>query len=291
MRIAAIIGLVLLALPARAATPLCLEVQGEEPGVRKLVEDELLHHPSHHVVTEGCVSQLRVELFTVGGTRYLTVRINQEVPVRFAVKSAKDLEDKLSEAIGQVLQHDPVYLAEDISHLSAVLRASTNLVRRGINRYRLELFGLVGGGPHINFVSATGGAFTVARGFEHLQICASLRAAGSPASLDKDVVLRALAGLDLGFQYEVSARSATTFYLGPMLGLHFVRFEGPGEPPVDTLLLSVALRTGVRFLRYYGFDLDLFAQVHVPLYQTRDPDSKLLNDWTPYAIAGLGVGF
>jgi hypothetical protein len=31
--------------------------------------------------------------------------------------------------------------------------------------------------------------------------------------------------------------------------------------------------------------------VHLPLYPTSDPDSKLVDAWTPYAQLGLGVGF
>jgi hypothetical protein len=282
---------------ARAATPLCLEVRADADadGFRRLVQDELAHHPSHALVSEGCASRLTVELFAVGGTRYLTVRINQEVPVRFAVKSAHEIEERLSEAVRQVLGHDPVYLSEDLSRMNAVMRAGANLVRRGSNRYRLELFELIGSGGR-NAVFATGAAFSVARGIDHLQVFARLAAGGSTRGLAGDeVVLRVMAGGDVGFLYETNARSNTTFYVGPGLALHYLLFQGDQNgkeaAPVGSLLFSLTARAGLRFMRVYGFDIDLFAQVQLPFYKTSDPDSPLVDAWTPYAMMGLGVGF
>jgi hypothetical protein len=300
VRTALFIAVALLSLfcgAAAAATPLCLEVRADadSAGLRKLVEDELLHHPSHHLVAAGCASQLTVELFTAAGTRYLTARINQEVPVRFAVKGAREIDEKLTEALRQVLRNDPVYLAEDLSRLNAVWRSGANLVRHGSNRYRLELFELVGGGG-ANPVFASGGAFTVARGIDHVQVFARLEVAGSPSSRrDGAVTLRVLAGGDLGFLWEASARGNATVYLGPGVGLHYLRFEGwqngAEVTPANALLFSVAARAGARFLRFYGFDIDLYVQAHFPFYKTHDPDSTLIDAYTPYAMLGLGVGF
>ncbi|HWE26696.1 MAG TPA: hypothetical protein VHB97_01785, partial [Polyangia bacterium] len=140
MRIALSIALVVAASsPARAAVPLCLDVHGDsdEAGLRRLVVDELRHHPTHRLVDDGCASTLFVELFTVAGTRYLTAHVNREVPIRYTVKSAPELEDKLGEALRQLLQHDPVYLAEDLTRLNAVWRAGANVARNGSNRYRV----------------------------------------------------------------------------------------------------------------------------------------------------------
>jgi hypothetical protein len=297
VRAALLIVVALRSFAASAATPLCIEVRADADadGVRKLVEDELQHHPSHHLVAAGCASQLTVELFTVAGTRYLTARVNQEVPVRFAVKGARELDDKLTEALRQVLRSDPVYLAEDLSRLNSVWRAGANLVRHGVTRYRLELFELIGGGG-ANAVFASGGAFTVARGIDHVQVFARLELAGEPSNRrDGVITLRVLAGGDLGFVWEASARANASVYLGPGVGLHYLRFEGTqngaAATPANALLFSVAARAGARFLRFYGFDIDLFAQAHFPLYKTHDPDSPLIDAYTPYAMIGLGVGF
>jgi hypothetical protein len=289
---ALVIALVFIAAPAQAAVPLCLEVRADDAGFQQLVEDELRHHPTHRLATGDCGSRLTVELFASGGARYLTVRVNQEVPVRFTVKrEARDVEEKLSEALRQVLQHDPVYLAEDLSRMNAVWRSGSNLVKNGRNRYRLELIEVIGNGGR-NAVFATGGAFTVARGIDHLQIFARLEAAGSPKSYgDGGVVLRALAGADVGLLWETSARANNSFYLGPGVGLHFLQFEGQDAPPVGSLLFSLSLRAGVRCLRFYGFDVDLFAQLQLPFYKTADPDSPLVDAYTPFLTTGLGVGF
>ena len=298
MRAAVVLVIVLAAAAtARAATPLCLDIHADADAdaFRKLVEDELAHHPTHRLVKTGCASQLAVELFTLGGTRYLTARVNQEVPVRFEIKTAHELDDKLSEALRQVLRNDPVYLAEDLSRLNAVWRSGANLVRHGSNRYRLELFELVGSGG-VNAVFASGGAFTVARGIDHVQVFARLELAGSPSSPhDGTVSLRVLAGGDLGFLWEASARANATVYLGPAVGLHYARFEGwqngAEATPANAILFSVAARAGARFLRFYEFDVDLYVQAHFPLYKTHDPDSTLIDAYTPYAMVGLGVGF
>jgi biopolymer transport protein ExbD len=68
--------------------------------------------PSHQVVTKDCQSLLSVDLFELRKKRYLTARINREVPVRYDVGDSAELGEKVSEAIAQVLSHDPVYLAD-----------------------------------------------------------------------------------------------------------------------------------------------------------------------------------
>jgi hypothetical protein len=298
VRLALVIALALGPVTARAATPLCLEVRADADaaGVRKLVEDELMHHPTHRLVAAGCASQLAVELFSVAGTRYLTARVNQEVPVRFAVKGARELEERLADALRQVLGNDPVYLAEDLSRLNAVWRSGTNLLIHGNNRYRLELFELVLGSSGVNAMFASGGAFTVARGLDHVQVFARLELAGAPSTArDGTVSLRIVAGGDLGFLWELSARANATLYFGPGVGLHYARFEGwqngAEATPANVVLFSVAARAGARFLRFYRFDVDVSVQAHFPFYKTHDPDSPLVDSYTPYAMIGLGVGF
>jgi hypothetical protein len=283
---------------ARATVALCLEVRAEEPSFRKLVEDELSHHPTHRIVQSGCESLLTVELFGFSGARYLTARVNQEVPVRFAVKTTRDIEERLTEALRQVLQHDPAYLAEDLSRMNAVMRAGANVVKNGTNRYRLELYEIFGSGGR-NPVFASGASFAVTRGIDHAQVFARLSAAGMAGGLDQDVTLKVLAGGEIGALYEVSARGNVTFYIGPGAALHYLRFEGKQmvqnipveQTPANVVLFSLAIRAGVRVLRFYNVDVDLFAQLHLPFYKSRDPDSPLMNDYTPYAAVGLGVGF
>jgi len=293
-----VVALVMISARAGATVPMCLEVHADnadEVGLRKLVLEQLAHHPTHQVVEEGCASRLSVELFAVAGARYLTVRANREVPIRFGVKTARDIDEKIGEALRQVLQHDPVYLSEDLSRLNASLRAGANLVKNGRNRYRLEMFELIGAGGR-NAIFASGASLAFNRGIDHLQVFARLSAAGSPKSLaDNTLVLRALVGADAGVLYETSARANTTFYIGGGVGLHYLRFEGKlgtvDATPANTLLFSAVVRTGVRFLRFYNFEMDLFAQMHLPFYRSNDPDTTLVDTYTPYCLAGLGIGF
>ena len=293
MRGALVIALLLAAARAHAVVPLCVDVRADadEAAFRRLVVDELRHHPTHQLVDDGCASRLVVELFSVAGVRYLTAHIDGDVPVRFAVKSGRDLDDRLDEALRQTLRHDPVYLAEDLSRMNAVWRAGANVVRNGSNRYRIDLFELIGSGGR-NAVFASGGALEVARGIEHVNVFARLAFAGAPRGRADEVTLRVFAGGDLGCLWEASARANNTIYFGGGVGLHYVRFAGaPTQNPANTILFGVVARAGARFLRYYGFDVDLFAEAHLPLYKTNDPDSPVVDAYTPYAMAGVGVGF
>ena len=52
-----------------------------------------------------------------------------------------------------------------------------------------------------------------------------------------------------------------------------------------------SLRVGARFFRASDFDLDVFVAGYLPLFSTNDPDSLLMDAYTPSAQLGLGVGF
>lgn len=286
-----------LAVEARAEVTVCVEVQAadeEMPGLRKLVLGEMGHHPSHRVVERDCRSRLLVEVFEAAGVTYLTARIDQGVPVRYAIKD--DLAQRLSEGLSLVLHNDPVYLAEDITHFSAVQRIGHSLLAGGHNRYRLEVFEALSRGPNAAF--ATGGAFTFTRGSGHWQVMARAYVAGWPGGIKgTDRVLRILAGVDAGLVYEVSALSHTSFYVGAGFGLQFLRFEGR-EAEVLSVVNQVAFvfqtRLGVRFFRYNDFDCDVFLAGYVPLHKTVDADGRLFGEeglYTPSIQLGFGVGF
>lgn len=303
--------LALFAPPARAAIPLCVVTRAEpaDAGLRKLVLEELQHHPTHSVVAEGqpCKSRLTVELFTAAEVRYLTARINEEVPVRYSARSGRDLSERLSEALRLVLGHDPVYLTEDIRRFSAMQRLTLNLLKRGSNHLRVELVQVLSTSGR-GVTPAAGLGFTAARGVEHAQIFVRVFAAGwaQRGVSDRDAavvnrpVLRVQAGADAGFLWELRERASWSPYFGGGAGLHFLRFEGalaqasPGvdpSAPTNQVLAALVLRGGVRLLRLYNFDLDLYAQGALPFYRTKDPDSELVDAYTPTLHLGVGVGF
>jgi hypothetical protein len=113
---AIVLGMLAFGKPTRAAGRIatCVEVQvssGDERAFRSLVESELDRHPTHHAVSDDCVSYLKVELIDLGRAdgRYLTARINDQVPQRERVE-----RDGLTPALGRLLtillHNDPVTL-------------------------------------------------------------------------------------------------------------------------------------------------------------------------------------
>lgn len=285
---------------AQAAVPLCVTVESSDSGddLDRLVRDELGHHPSHQLVAEGCPSTLRVELLRVAGLRYLTARIEGQVPMRYAIKSAAEIPERLSEALRLVLGHDPVYLLEDTSRYNAVQRTALNLLKRGTTRYRFSIFETLAGTGR-NPAFATGGSFELSRGIDHVQVFLRMHGAGASGDASTDTrLMRFLAGLDLGFLYETSARGNATFYLGPGLGLLAMQVRGfvdgmEGRGAESALKLDGAFsgRVGLRFLRQHNFDLDVFAIGYLPLTNAQDVDSVLPRAYTPSLQLGMGVGF
>ena len=283
---------------ARAQTPLCISVRSDEEaaGLRELVESELAHHRSHRLVGEGCPGTLRVDLFRAGGIRYLTARIDDQVPVRYAVKGPGELAERLSEALRLVLGSDPVYLSEDLSRYSAVQRAALSLVKRGHSRYRIELFegiARTAGGAAL----LTGGALSFARGADHLSVYARLFAAGSATAVGEGTQpVRYLVGGEVGLLFEASRRAATTFYIGPLVSVLGMTLQGrvPMTPEVDSASrvdLAAGLRLGLRFLRTHAFDADVFAAGYLPVSNAKDVDSQLPQVYAPVLVLGSGVGF
>lgn len=307
-RVAIFAGLLLASLPAlptQAQVPLCLQLRAdsdEQAGLEKLVRSEIGHHPTHRLVETGCRSTLAVELFRAGKQRYLTARIDQEIPVRFELGLDEALPDKLGQAISLALRNDPVYLAEDITRYSAVQRAFHGVLVGGHNAYRIELYQdviFVAGSSDVAF--ASGGAFSVTRGSGNWQVFARVFAAGWPDPvIDERNVLRVTSGANLGLTWEASALAATTFYASAGVGLSFLRFEGPDpDSPAERASINIVrptldARVGVRFFRLYDFDLDLWAGAKLPWWQSDHVDTKLFGEhgaWTPSIQIGAGVGF
>jgi hypothetical protein len=293
----------LLSRTAAAEVALCLDVRApaaEIQGLRKLVEVEVGRHPSHRLSTDGCRSTLEVELFEAAGARYLTARIDREVPVRFILKEPLELGDRVSEAVKLCLHNDPVYLTEDITHYSAVQRLGLSLGVRARTNIRLELFEVTARGG-TNTVFAPGMALGMTRGSGNWQVLGRLYFGSWPAAVPgTDRALQAIAGIDGGLTYEFLEKDFWSPYVSACLGGQFLRYGGR-ELATDTKLahvnhlgLAASARAGVRFFRWHGFDLDVFAQGYLPLFVTRDADGALFGDqglYTPSVQLGLGVGF
>lgn len=300
----ALLGLLLCGRTA-AQVPLCLVIErpAGDPALEafpRLVEEAVAHHRSHVLVEADCQALLRVELWRVEGVLHLTARVGQQVPVRYAVRSGDDLAERVQEAVALCLQNEPVYLAEDIAHLSFMERMGLSIGRRGRTAWRVEMFEVVSRAPHAVF--ATGGALGMSRGSGHWQLLARAYAAGSAdRARGEDRALRALAGAEVGLAWESHEREDWTFYAGLSLGLQYLRFEGRIGPAdggrleaINEVTGALGARLGFRFLRTRGFDLDLFVLGHLPVTATHDEDVPLWGDsglYTPSLQLGLGVGF
>lgn len=289
---------------ARAAVALCVDVKAglaEQAGFEKLLRSELGRHPSHRVVATGCDSHLQAELFWLGKARYLTLRIDQEVPLRYALQSERDLDARLAEGVSRVLNSDPAYLAEDPSRLSAGERATRAVLVHGSNSYRLAFFEAAAR-TDTGLAFAPGLGFEVARGSGHYAVFARTAVAYNfPRVRDDQRALNVLGQAEVGALYELSPRAPTSAYVGLGAGALVLRFAGrvdPAEPKsidnVTTTGAMLSARIGVRFLRIYDFDLDAFAAFVAPLFASKNPDSELFGAggaYTPIAQFGLGVGF
>jgi len=304
---AALAALAIVALPGRghtAAIATCLAVEADDPkaapGFEKLVRVELARHPSHAHAKSDCRASLVVQLFRVGGTQQLTMRLDENVPIRFTIGKGDSLPSRVSEAMSLVLGNDPVTLAEDVTKLSAIERASHAMAVQGVNIWRFELFeAMYRTGSGAAF--APGGAFGVTRGAGHWQVLGRLYFAGWPNDPEEDrPVLKVAAGADVGITYELSALASATGYFSFGLGLQFMRFECRAaelDGEVDTLdefAPHAFGRIGVRMFRLYDFDFDVFAAGYLPMKATRQDGSTVFPEegrYTMSAQLGVGVGF
>lgn len=290
--------------PAHAVVTLCVQVEApgsERVGLDKLVRSELGRHPSHRVSEANCDSQLAVELFSLAKTRYLTLRIDREVPLRYALQNERELEVRLAEGLSRVLNSDPAYLAEDPSRLSAGERALRGVLVHGKNSYRLGVFESVAR-TDTGFAFAPGLSFEVMRGAGHYAVFARTAAAYSLPTVGGDErALNVLAEAQVGALYEFAPRAATSGYVGLGVGALVLRFAGRLEAndasSVDRFTTAGAMlsaRAGIRFFRVYDFDCDVFTAVVAPLFASKNPDSKLFGEggaYTPLAELGVLVGF
>jgi hypothetical protein len=301
--VAALAAVLVPALPCLGQVTLCVDVhadEGERESLRRLVNEEVAHHPTHKVVESGCAARLAVELLTVGGRRHLTARVNEEIPVRYEADDAKDVSRRLTDAIALVLHNDPVYLSESLDHQTAFQRFGES-IKRGHNLWRVEVFQSLANGDG-NLAQAPGLAVAMTRGSGHWQVGARVYGGGWPAAgMLGRRDLRAMMGFDAGLTWEASEKGAATFYSSAGAGLQYLRFEGLLESGgqrfkdhVDQVGLALWLRAGVRVFRWHDYDLDVWAAGYLPCFKTNDPDSELFGGkgaYTPMAQMGIGVGF
>ena len=133
-----------------------------------------------------------------------------------------------------------------------------------------------------------GAAVTITRGADHWQVFTRIYFGGWPGEIpDGQTVLRVNTGADAGLTYEFSKAGSTSLYASLGIGLHYLRFENHDDVRND-FGPTLQARIGLRFLRYYDFDCDLFVAGHLPLHGA-DVDSTIEKFYPLGLQAGLGA--
>jgi hypothetical protein len=285
--------------PARTAT--CVEVITASDGaeaLRRLVESEVDRHASHHAVREGCLSYLRVELLELasadGGGRFLTGRINEQVPERVRVDD-KGLTPALERLLTVVLHNDPVRLRGPVTRTWFGEQGQAFV--RGQNRYAVEAFELLA--PLAGALSTSPGLMLSARReMRAWYLGLRLGSAFSPSPDDERVALSLWVRSELEAGLFANPAGGTSFFAALLLGAEYQRFRGPAPllgPGAQGTAVSggfaPGLRAGLELLRVAETRVTLFAQVGLPLFVSSDPDGGVVDQWLPTAAIGGGGGF
>ncbi len=279
--------------PAVASpTETCVQVHTDVADVgqlRKLVELEVGRHPTHQIAAGACESYVRIELLKIGETRYVTGRINAQVPHREQVEG-DDVAGAVEETLRVILHNDPVRLRGPRRRNWAQRQLDT--LRTGRTAFGVEVFQVMAVDGDTGLQSLPGLGLSIRREVAEWQIGARLALAGR---LD-DTPERALT-LDGGLQLGASwffGDGDTALYVGPVAGLAFQRFEGPSAidgrtTTFDALGFAAGGRAGVELLRTTRARLDLFAQVLVPVFTASDDEEGVVDGWYPTASVGVGL--
>lgn len=280
---------------AQGTTETCVEVRGPDaPALARLVASELDRHPTHRAAPEGgpCLSHLRVELVEVGGERYLTGRINAQVPHREPVTG--DLASALSDLLRIVLHSDPLRL-EDPARADWLRSQKRLMQRRGVTLFGVEAF-QTGGAPGDRLTALPGLALTARREVDRWHL--GVRLAGAYAPFDAEhlrLVGQVSAHLELS--YFLSDEATASPFASVLLGLEHQRFRGPSPVSGDRQRGATAtgfgagLRAGVEMFRAHDMRMLVFLQGNLPAFTASDAEGEVVDAWVPTFSAGVGAAF
>lgn len=298
LAIAVVLAVCLASARARASLPTCVRVLAapqEVDGLRRLVETELDRHPTHRRTEHGCTARLSVELLSAGGELVLTARVDGEVPYRVGVEPGK-LMVAVDQALRVVLHSDPRVLQGPMQRGWFGDRIEEFRIH-GQNYYGLELaqtFVLVGG----RLQSLGGAGLTVRREVGAFSLGARVTGSSTFSAATHDVMLteQFLAHLELALYSDTQA--STALFGAFTAGLELQRFQGVSpwsdEPEIMSARkagLSAGLRGGAEFFRLHDMRAQVFAQILVPAFVSRDADNGIVDQWTPSAALGFAAAF
>jgi hypothetical protein len=292
---------------AQAKVALCVSFIGptlERPQeYRRLLEQELRHHPTHRVVARGCEAELVLEYIRLEKTAVLTGRLRGGVPHRVKVERVSALPARMREVVSFLLEREPVYLVENLETSGLLNRPRQSLLKHGRNLYGLEI--------HELFVftrqtraSLPGLAFRFRRTVDRWYLGAVAAFAFNPRPLPRDEGGAAsLEGHFFRFAGAARFEAGVNFFsdapasllVSGLAGVSFMHLYGPdaagGVNDIVGALMELSARVGVELFRLYAFRLTCHGQVNLPLHPFRDEDYGLIDDYTPSVELGCGVAF
>ncbi len=295
----AALSLVLLAAPAASAqgVPTCVDVRAthlapaEREALERLVRDEVLRHRTHQPAEDGCATHLSVELLELDGRRYLTGRVDLQVPVRVEVDEG--LEAAVVELLRIVLGNDPLVL-EDPEALEGFGGAMRRL-RRGASLWQVELhqaLGVLEGRPFGLSGLSLGFRREVHRFALEARLGATVRTGESTGERTVPV---AFFEATVGGRWFFAPWADTSLYAGASVGLvhHWLRGPLASRPDlIDTVHvtgLAAGLRLGLEVLRTTAHRLDLFVGASLPAFVTADETAEVVDAWLPTLSLGAGL--
>lgn len=297
-RLAGVVGAAIALLAARPAaaqapTQTCVEVVSDAvdaAGLRALVESELDRHPTHRAVQTACESFLRVELIEVDGQRFLTARINTQVPHREVVT---DLEAAVGAMLTVVLNNDPIRLRGPQDR--GWVRRQLHALRSGVTYFGVEAY-QIGAWVHGDLRSLPGVALQARREVDQWHLGVRLALAWRLSDYGDALTLTGHVAGQLQVAWFWSDTADTSAYFGALMGLEHQRFSGPSsfDDGVDRIAktgFAAGGRIGVEMFRTTTGRLDLFGQVMLPVGSTTDAENGVVDAYVPTVSLGAGMVF
>jgi hypothetical protein len=295
------IALVLVTVRAKAGIQTCVSVDAprDRAAFERLVRSELGRHPSHDWADTGCEARLRVELIVIdealGGGRYVTGWLDGEVPHRVEV-GEHGLGRAVEQLLTVVLHNDPRRLRGPETErdlFSSGVRALRINGHTYVGAEAYELGTWVGGKAQ----TLSGLAAFIRREVGSVHVAVRFGGAHdfgerTELRLETDV----LAELEAAVW---SSRTAdTAAFAGLTLSFEYQRFTGPAplagpgrHGSASASGFAPAVRIGVELFRVTHTRALFFVSARVPTFVSSDPDSGVMDQWTPTLAVGGGVAF
>ncbi len=296
LAIAIALSALLASASAQARTRVCVHVRAsdaEAAALRRLVMSELNRHTTHQAADRACESRLSVELVELGSERYLTGRLDDEVPHREVVATGKTAQ-AVERLLTVVLHNDPrrLYGPERDDWIG---RTRAAFLLHGTTHFGLEL------GQTIAIVDGEaqtlpGAALSARREVDRVHVGVRIGAASVQGDARPRLRLSQQFVAQLELALYSSSEADTAFFGALTSGLEYQRYEATVEDAVlgrrvesaALMGLSFGVRGGLELLRTSHVRFQVFAQLLLPTFVARD-DRALVDQWTPTASLGVGA--